>query len=759
MTAAFLIYILKWASVLLLLYSLYGLALRRETFHGFNRGVLLSILGLSMLLPLCRIHTEYATPMAGHVEEVETFIHDMSDYYVVEEAETLPAVEETLSAAMADEVEGITTTDTVFSSWNRINIWLRLIIIVYAVGLAVVWLAYLRSLISLFILIARGRRVHIDGLPKWMRVVQSRVAVTPCSWMCWIILGPDEISDTAVKHEMTHLRFRHSLDLLLAEFTARMLWFVPVGWMLLQDLKDVHEYQVDHRLLSDGVNAEEYQELLINQVTAPNNMANRSYAVANSLVLSSIKKRFTMMYKKPSSRKAALKALYLLPCTLLAMTVFAKPAVMNNIQETLEHEEAVAPLLSANPIVEQVVEKTTAPEAEQMAAEEAKKQEEQAAEDDKRQRFVADSLRADSARQRAKGLSDVLRGVMQTHVNAIVAIARQLGEQGFVPVGDQNDGYVFEHKDGRVITMTKDFSDIKMRRKSDMQAEEARKAKKQSEASSELEDSDLPLAVSRVEMYLQSLTQLQNEGYVISRETETQMTFTHPHKSTRIIAKPSLEEQKQYALAKERQQTSALKANGKAEDEKSVRKARTVVNIGGTPAKHFKKFKAKDLPANKAPKLVREQAANYDYFDHETFSAYEDFQSVDIMRGTKIWNNMNVEIYPTKKCTYVVFYQDYLHHDNDEWVFFLFPSNISIIDTDSGNRYQIRKLHHYPLDTFFLHHNNAKSIHMFIAEFPPLKNDVERIQFEYPDTPARKWWDGGGETSAPLYLSDLIPIR
>jgi len=57
---AFLIYIMKWALTLTLLYSLYGLLLRRETFHGFNRAVLLSILCLGMLLPLGRIET-------GHV--------------------------------------------------------------------------------------------------------------------------------------------------------------------------------------------------------------------------------------------------------------------------------------------------------------------------------------------------------------------------------------------------------------------------------------------------------------------------------------------------------------------------------------------------------------------------------------------------------------------------------------------------------------------------------------------------------------------
>ena len=50
----FLIYIIRWAVVLTMLYSLYGLFMKRETLHSINRLVLLVILVAAMLLPLCR---------------------------------------------------------------------------------------------------------------------------------------------------------------------------------------------------------------------------------------------------------------------------------------------------------------------------------------------------------------------------------------------------------------------------------------------------------------------------------------------------------------------------------------------------------------------------------------------------------------------------------------------------------------------------------------------------------------------------------
>ena len=43
--------------MLTMLYSLYGLLMKRETLHGVNRLVLLMILVASMVLPLCQIET------------------------------------------------------------------------------------------------------------------------------------------------------------------------------------------------------------------------------------------------------------------------------------------------------------------------------------------------------------------------------------------------------------------------------------------------------------------------------------------------------------------------------------------------------------------------------------------------------------------------------------------------------------------------------------------------------------------------------
>ena len=63
---AFTIYAIKSAICLALLYLPYTLLMRRETFHAFNRVLLLSIVALSLVLPLFNIPV---ISNAGLVEE------------------------------------------------------------------------------------------------------------------------------------------------------------------------------------------------------------------------------------------------------------------------------------------------------------------------------------------------------------------------------------------------------------------------------------------------------------------------------------------------------------------------------------------------------------------------------------------------------------------------------------------------------------------------------------------------------------------
>ena len=310
---AFLIYAIRWAVVLTMLYSLYGLFMKRETLHGVNRVVLLLVLVASMVLPLCQVKTSEPNVVTEGRELLERQIIAASTtgFFAAEQAESTPQQCE-----------------------DDANVVVFALMAIYIIGVVVAWARYLWSLASLLLLIRRSERVAADGLPRGVTVLTHPSVTTPCSWMRWMLLPPADVqARPIILHELSHIRLHHSWDMLLCELTCRMLWCVPFAWMLRQDLRDVHEYQADRRVLRSGIKDEEYQLLLIRKATGTG-----LQTVVNAFNQSPIKRRFKMMYKKPSRRWVALKAAYLLPLGALSLVAFARPQAITEIEKTVEKE-------------------------------------------------------------------------------------------------------------------------------------------------------------------------------------------------------------------------------------------------------------------------------------------------------------------------------------------------------------------------------------------------------------------------------------
>ena len=352
--AAFIIYIIRWAVVLTMLYSLFGLFLKRETLHGFNRVILLAILVASMVLPLCQIETQRANIVTQGRELLEQqilleerIVKKEGDYWITDaETEYVSNIDRITNGALSYDKTPLRT-----KGWNWANT-LLLLIEIYAVGVLVYWFRYFWQLAALLLLIYRGKRIEVEGVPKYVRVIVHSDIKTPSSWMRWIILNPSDVNTRAIiNHELAHIRLGHSWDMLFCEFTCRMLWCVPFAWMLRQDLRDVHEFQADRRVLSTGIKDEEYQLLLIRKATGAG-----LQPVVNALNQSPIKRRFKMMYTKPSRRWVALKAAYLLPLSLMALMAFARPQAMSELEQKVEKTETeISQVIEESGVIDKVV--------------------------------------------------------------------------------------------------------------------------------------------------------------------------------------------------------------------------------------------------------------------------------------------------------------------------------------------------------------------------------------------------------------------
>ena len=301
--AAFLIYAIRWAVTLTLLYSLFRLLLRRETFHRLNRWVLLAILIVSPLLPLMPLHTDEPTAMDAMLTRIEEPLMSLSS-----DANNADAT------LVAQENEDATS-----------GLWVRYLAYIYIIGIAVALTIYLFRLLILARLLRRCQRISHPIVPKDVHLMLDMRIKQPSSWMYWIFIDPIDLkknADAVLRHELAHVRMGHSWDLILCDLTCHMLWCLPFVWMLRQDLVDVHEFQADEAVLQGGVTLEDYEHLLVRKA-----VQTQILPIMNTLRRGAVKKRFAMMYSGRSSRWSRLKLLYLAPALAACLWVSAQAEV------------------------------------------------------------------------------------------------------------------------------------------------------------------------------------------------------------------------------------------------------------------------------------------------------------------------------------------------------------------------------------------------------------------------------------------------
>ena len=296
----FLVYILKSSLCLAAFYLFYRLLLSRETLHRFNRMALLGVLLLSAVVPLIEVSTEQPTGVGQGMLTLE-------EWLVLSEA--MPEV----SSTPVEEARAV---------------WPLVLLAVYGVGVLFFLGRNLLSLIRLGQLLRGTQRedIHryVAEAPRILLFVHER-GIAPFSWMRCIVIARKDLEEDGrpiLLHELAHIRCGHSWDLLLADLCCFVQWFNPAAWLLKQELQAVHEYEADEAVLRAGVNAREYQLLLIKKA-----VGTRLYSMANSLNHSKLKKRITMMQRRKSNPWARAKLLYVLPLAAVAVAAFARPEV------------------------------------------------------------------------------------------------------------------------------------------------------------------------------------------------------------------------------------------------------------------------------------------------------------------------------------------------------------------------------------------------------------------------------------------------
>ena len=285
----FLTYDLKVAVLIAVFYMFYRLMLARETFHRVNRMVLLLTAIASFVLPLCVITIHKTVTIQ---QSAQVAIGNFQPAAVVDEASAMP-------------------------------LWQIALPILFIIGM-VATLAH--TLWSLFKIIRIIRQSELYPQADGTTIcVTGNASLAPFSWMHYIVMNRSdyETQNAAIlTHERGHIRLHHSWDLLLVDTLTALQWFNPAMWMLRSDLRAIHEYEADGEVLSQGINARQYQYLLITKAAGIG-----GYSLANGISHSTLKNRINMMLHTKSSRRSLLKLLALIPIVAIALAVNAEEVV------------------------------------------------------------------------------------------------------------------------------------------------------------------------------------------------------------------------------------------------------------------------------------------------------------------------------------------------------------------------------------------------------------------------------------------------
>ena len=255
---------------------------------------------------------------------------------------------------------------------------------IYLAGVALTLATLIVSVLRTFIQIRRLSTLHTGR----MRTLLLDDDTAPCSFFRYIIIGTRGMSDAELQcvlaHEREHVRQGHSFDVLLVRLLCCVAWFNPFAWLMLRELRAVHEYQADAAVLTtfsghtpsplrgtppnlggepdsyygsspklgevdaEGGRRSVYLNLLFKQATG------FGYGhITNKFNSINIKKRIVMMNKQ-KSRFGAWKALAVLPVAVALLMVGCKPATTQE-PEAVEpqQQEAVATADSVYSVVEQ----------------------------------------------------------------------------------------------------------------------------------------------------------------------------------------------------------------------------------------------------------------------------------------------------------------------------------------------------------------------------------------------------------------------
>lgn len=335
-------FLFKSAISMAVLLAVYHLFLEREKIHKFNRFYLISALIFSIMLPFISItipkYVTVSEPKAitlGHV----TTIH---------QAEVKGQVQTDIIPEVVAKTEVSQSTVLQYLSIG-----------IYAVVTLILSIRFGRNIFRFHKLKATNPNVPF----KNATLVLLEEKVLPYTFMSTIYLNGEEYEQRKIEpelftHELTHVRERHTIDILFIELLRTIMWFNPLLYFYKRAIRLNHEFLADDSTIDHHLDITSYQSLLLAKLT-PVSVS----SLASSINFGTTKKRFIMMTKTTNKVKGLLLRASVVPVVagltflLATQTVtYAKSAGRAATAVILEQPVNTIPTINPDAVADVVLE-------------------------------------------------------------------------------------------------------------------------------------------------------------------------------------------------------------------------------------------------------------------------------------------------------------------------------------------------------------------------------------------------------------------
>ncbi|WP_448635525.1 M56 family metallopeptidase [Pedobacter panaciterrae] len=248
-------YLLEANLYLAAFYGFYRLLLHKETFYSLNRYYLIITSIIAFIIPLLQVG--YLNNLLNNQKEV-----------TILSVQLTPVIEKS----------------NAFTISNLLIYCYLFIALFFAIKMAM-------SIYKILLLSINAKKQK-SGKITYVELGESHAAF---SFFNLLFLNPSvQEKNTILKHEMVHIKQKHSLDIIFFEIIQIVSWFNPITYFIKKEIKLLHEYIADDITTHKDIQKHQYAMFLIQNSfgIAPNQLTNQIF---NQSIL---KRRINMLNKK-----------------------------------------------------------------------------------------------------------------------------------------------------------------------------------------------------------------------------------------------------------------------------------------------------------------------------------------------------------------------------------------------------------------------------------------------------------------------------